>query len=47
MIYPMDLIAAESETYYELPWTPMQYGIAAMVVLTLMVIVITRMNRDR
>lgn len=47
MIDTTGLIAAESETYYELPWTPLQYGIAAMVVLTLLVIVVTRMNRDR
>jgi len=40
-------IAAESETYYELPWTPLQYGVTAMVVLTLLVIIVTRMNRDR
>lgn len=42
-----ELLAAEGKEVYELPWTPMQYGITAMVVLTLMVVVITRMNRDR
>lgn len=42
-----ELLIAESETTYELPWTPLQYGIAAMVVLTLLVVVVTRMNRDR
>lgn len=43
----IELLAAEGEATYELPWTPLQYGITAMVVLTLLVVIITRMNRDR
>ncbi|MFZ9283803.1 MAG: hypothetical protein ACO3DX_03285 [Candidatus Nanopelagicales bacterium] len=42
-----ELVAAEAEATYELPWEPLEYGIAAMVVFTLLAIVITRMNRDR
>ena len=41
------LIAAEGEAVYELPWTPLQYGIAAMVIFTLIAWAVTRMNRDR
>jgi hypothetical protein len=41
------LIAAEGEAVYELPWTPLQYGIAAMAIFTLIAWAVTRMNRDR
>ena len=41
------LIAAEGEDVYELPWTPLQYGIAAMAIFTLIAWAVTRMNRDR
>ena len=41
------LIAAEGEAVYELPWTPLQYGIAAMANFTLIAWAVTRMNRDR
>jgi hypothetical protein len=42
-----EFLAAEGETTYELPWTPLQYGVVAFIVLTLMVVIVTRMNRDR
>jgi hypothetical protein len=43
----IEFLAAEGKTTYELPWTPVQYGVVAFIVLTLMVVIITRMNRDR
>ena len=47
MIDTTEVLASESETVYELSWTPLQYGVTAMVVFTLLVIIVTRMNRDR
>lgn len=43
------LLAAAEGSYevYELPWTPLQYGVTAMVVFTALALAITRMNRDR
>lgn len=41
------ILSSGEKVVYELPWTPTQYGIAAMVVLSALAIGITRMNKDR
>lgn len=41
------ILSSGEKVIYELPWTPIQYGIAAMVVLSALAIGITRMNKDR
>jgi hypothetical protein len=41
------ILSSGEKVVYELPWTPLQYGIAAMVVLSALAIAITRMNKDR
>jgi hypothetical protein len=42
-----EMLLSAEETYYELPWTPLQYGIASMVVFTVLLLAVTRMNKDR
>ncbi|MDA0274264.1 MAG: hypothetical protein O2902_02870 [Actinobacteria bacterium] len=41
------ILSSGEKVVYELPWTPIQYGIAAMVVFSALAIAITRMNKDR
>ena len=41
------ILSSGEKVVYDLPWTPIQYGIAAMVVFSALAIGITRMNKDR
>ena len=41
------ILSSGEKVVYELPWTPIQYGIAAMVVFSALAIGITRINKDR